>query len=88
MVRNVKLIFFFSSFFPPEITESTELKAVMFSKSQLTVMVENRWLVSLCIQYHATFSIKSIIEIASCRAVVSSRKYVYSLTTGGNVGIL
>ncbi|XP_033606278.1 uncharacterized protein LOC111861609 isoform X4 [Cryptotermes secundus] len=68
-----------------EITESTELKAVIFSKSQLTVLVENRWLVSLWIQYPAPLSIKSIIEIASCRAIASSRKYVYSLTTGGNV---
>jgi hypothetical protein len=84
-IYNVKLMF---SVFFSEITEWTELKAVTFSKSQLTVLVENRWLVSLWVQYPAPLSIKSIIEIASCRAVASSRKYVYSLTTGGNVGIL
>lgn len=75
-------------FFFPDITESTELKALIFTKSQLTVLVENRWVISFWIQYPAPLSIKSIIEIASCRAVASSRKYVCSLTTGGNVGIL
>jgi hypothetical protein len=80
------IMFFFH--LPPDITESTEVKALIFSKSQLTVLVENKWLISFWIQYPAPLSIKSIIEIASCRAVASSRKYVYSLTTGGNVGIL
>ncbi|XP_069672308.1 spatacsin [Periplaneta americana] len=68
-----------------ELTESTNIKSVLFSKTLLAVLVESKWLVSLWIQYPEPLSVKSIIEISSCIAVESSREYVYSLTTGGNV---
>jgi hypothetical protein len=61
---------------------------VVFSKSQLTVLAESKWLVTFWVQYPAPLSIRSIIEVSSCRAVGSSSEYIYSLTAGGNVGIL
>jgi hypothetical protein len=61
---------------------------VVFSKSQLTILVESKWLVSFLVQYPAPLSVGSIIEVSSCRAVGSSSEYVYSVTAGGNVGIL
>jgi hypothetical protein len=71
-----------------EIAESTELRTVVFSKSQLIVLVESKWLVSFWLQYPDPLFVSSVIEISSCRAVGSSRECIYSLTTGGNLCIL
>jgi len=62
-----------------EISESTDLRTVVFSKSQLIVLVESKWLVSFWLQYPDPLYIRSVIEISSCRAVGSSRECIYSL---------
>ena len=68
--------------------DTTEVKTITFNRSQLTVLLENKWLVSFTVSYPEPLSVKSIVEVPSCVAVESSKELIYCMTSGGNVCIL
>ncbi|PSN58106.1 hypothetical protein C0J52_06500 [Blattella germanica] len=68
-----------------EVTEISDVRAVTFNKSFLTLLIDKKWLLNLFMQYPAPLSVKSVIGIPSCLTVASSKELIYCLTSGGNL---